>query len=184
MKPRVHPSQEPHACVVLGIDTAQVSGWCINVRGHYVRSGELDMLKARHLYEMVGAREDEQLVCDALALGRTNNMPVVLVYEKPFGGTGQGQYIGAWKAAWAAAGGVKTRFVGVYPAQWRARVLGSRYACAKREEARRVEREVAQRIAGHTVGPDEAPAICIAKWGSHAGEVLKKLPLGKKRGAA
>ena len=174
MKRRAPPSHEPHPCVVLGVDTAQVSGWCVMVRGLYQSSGQFDLLREPHgIAGKCGI---------ALALGDANDLPVVLVYERPFMGTAQGQYIGAWKAAWAAAGGVKSRTVGVYPATWRARVLGM--ARAARETARRAEQQLAKRIAGREVGGDEAPAVCIARWGSHAGEVLAKLPPSARKGAA
>lgn len=167
-------TQLPHECVVLGVDTAQRSGWCIMLRGIYVASGEFDLLRGPDSTQVVCAR--------ALDLGVRNSLPVVLVYEKPFAGTSQGQYVGAWKMAWSAAGGVKTRFVGVMTSQWRARVLGGTWAFAKRDDARRKEREVALRISGKPlVGGDEAPAICIARWASHAGEVLKKLPASMRR---
>jgi hypothetical protein len=111
-------------------------------------------------------------------------VPSVLVYEKPFLGTAQGQYIGAWRAGWNATGGVRTRFVGVYPSQWRSRVLGKFYGGAKRDIARAHEQRVALTIAHRAVGADEAPAICIAKWASHAGEVLAKLPESKRKVAS
>ncbi|HEX6239979.1 MAG TPA: hypothetical protein VFZ61_03760 [Polyangiales bacterium] len=175
-RPRPTHSQLPHDCVVLAVDTAQVSGWCLMIRGLYVSSLQFDVLKHPTLLE--------EVCRNGLELGRVNGLPVVLVYEKPFFGTGQGQYIGAWKAAWVAAGGVKTRFVGVYPAQWRARVLGSHYASAERATVRPVERRVAAQIAHRECGADEAPAVCIARWGSHAGDVYKKLPEAKRKGAA
>lgn len=174
MKRRAPPSHVPHECVVLAVDTAQVSGWCLNVQGIYVGSSEFDLLKHPSLLE--------EVCRNALELGRANHLPVVLVYERPFMGTAQGQYIGAWKTAWSAVGGVKTRTVGVYPATWRARVLGM--ARAARETARRAEQQLAARIAGRPVLPDEAPAVCIARWGSHAGEVLAKLPASARKGAA
>lgn len=175
MKRRLQSSHEPHACVVLGVDTAQVSGWCQLANGLFVASGEFDVLKYPALLAVM---------CEsALAVGRCNSLPAVLVYERPFMGTAQGQYIGAWKAAWAAAGGVRTRTLGVYPSQWRARVLGGGWARAGREQVREMEAHAAQLTAGRVCQPDEAAAVLIAKWGSHAGEVLAKLPKSM-RGAA
>jgi hypothetical protein len=169
-------SIEPLECVVLGVDTAQVSGFCLTVRGHYFASDEFDVVRR------IGRAEE---VCmDAIALGVANKLPVVLVYEKPFHGTGQGQYVGLWKAAFVAAGGVQRRMVGVMTSQWRARILGAGWARAERQAARRAEQSLAADVAGRAVGGDEAPAILIARWGSHAGQVLKKLPKSKQARAA
>ena len=172
-KPRPLPSMLPHECIVLAVDTAQVSGWCISVRGVYISSGEHDML--RHPQHAEG-------VCRAaLEVARCNvgtHGTAILVYERPFEGTAQGQYIGAWKTAWAAAGGVKSRTLGVYPSTWRARVLGPGWARARRDDVRPFELQVAKRVTGRVLGGDEAAAVCIAQWASRAGEVLAKLPAG------
>lgn len=40
-KPRLAPSPMPHECVVLAVDTALTSGWCIMLDGAYHSSGEL-----------------------------------------------------------------------------------------------------------------------------------------------
>ena len=173
--PKTQPAAVPHGCVVLAVDTAQVSGWFVGARGAYVRSGEFDVLRYPQL---VGE------VCSiALELGKLNALPVVLVYEKPFLGTSQGQYIGAWKAAWAAAGGVKSRTVGVYPSQWRARVLAGGWARAPRDQVRRMEAQVAAQVAGRIVEPDEAAAVCISEWAARAPEVLAKLPASARKEA-
>ena len=176
MKRRESRSLAPLDCVVLAVDTAQVSGWCIMVRGLFVAASQGDLLRFPHM--------PETACITALELGRCNALPVVLVYERPFRGNTQGQYIGAWKTAWSAAGGVKSRTVGVYPPTWRARVLGPGWARAERDAARRFEAQVAQHLSARTCDPDEAAAVCIAKWGAHAGEVLKKLPASARKGAA
>lgn len=173
---KVAPSPVALPCVTLNVDTASRSGWCITVTGIYVSSGQHDML---HQAERTTA------ACDAaVELGRANKLPVVLVYEKPFRGTSQGQWIGAWKLAWRAAGGVQSRVVGVYPSQWRARVLGGRYASAPRDVVRPVEQRTAGLIAHREVGGDEAAAICISRWATFAGEVAEKLPKPRRKGAA
>lgn len=174
-KSRPGPSSTPNACVTLNVDTAQRSGWCLSISGVYISSGEFDLLKHPN---------QPRAICDAaLELGRANDLPVVMVYEKPFAGTSQGMYVGAWKMAWHQAGGVKTRFVGVYPATWRARVLGRGMSCAKRETVRPVEQRMGASIAGRPVGEDEAPAVCISRWSAWCGEVRTKLP-GARKGAA
>jgi hypothetical protein len=99
-------------------------------------------------------------------------LPRVLVYERPFRGTNQGQWVGAWKAAWVREGGTERRVVGVYPSSWRARVLGKGAASAPREQVRAMETLMARKLADRAVGPDEAAAICIGEWAARAGELV------------
>jgi len=107
------------------------------------------------------------------------------VFERPFRGTTQGQWIGAWKQAWVAQSGRKAAMVGVYPSSWRSRVLGR--GNLERNEARRLEAEVAAGVIDRdgtrtANGPfvrataDAAAAIAIGQFAIYAGEVGKVMP--------
>lgn len=155
--------------VILSVDTAQVSGWCSMQHGRVLGSGEFDVLKY--------TASPQDLCKRVLTYAEDRSLPCVLVYERPFRGTAQGQYVGLWKSAWVASGGHKARMVGVYPATHRARVLGGKYASAKRDVVKAAEMQLAAAVTGkYVVGPDESAAVCIALWASHAGEVADKLP--------
>lgn len=189
-KPKLPPSPTAHGCVILAVDTAQRSGWAVYVRGELVGSGEVDMLdpsKSTDQWGESGWNADR--VCmhalwEASADWDAPYTAAALVFERPFRGTTQGQWIGAWKAAWALNGGHKRRVVGVYPSSWRARVLGSGWARAGRDDVRRAELSLASDMAGRKPGPDEATAILIGRWGAYAGEVGAALPKQRKRKAA
>lgn len=162
--------------VILAIDTAQVSGWCSMQLGRVLGSGEFDVL--------AHPTSPADLCKRVLEYAGDRSLPCVLVYERPFRGTSQGQYVGLWKAAWVASGGRKQAMVGVYPATHRSRVLGGRYASAKREVVKHAEMQMATGVTGkHEVGPDEAAAVCIALWAAHAGEVVDRLPKRRKKAA-
>jgi hypothetical protein len=184
-KPRLPASVTPHSCVILSVDTAQRSGWCVYVDGKYASSGEIDMLDPSLSTDQCGLSgwSTDRVCLHALwECAEYEGRPAVLVFERPFRGTTQGQWIGAWKQAWALNSGHKRRVCGVYPSSWRARVLGPGWARAGREQVRKMELAVAARIAGRDVKPDEAAAICIGDWATKAGEVLALLP--KRRRAA
>lgn len=191
-KPKLPPSPTPHPAVILAVDTAQRSGWAVYVRGELVSYGEVDMLdpsKSSDQWGVSGWNADR--VClHALwevAFGLDWDAPytaAVLVFERPFRGTSQGQWIGAWKAAWAANGGHKRRMVGVFPSSWRARVLGPGWARAGRDKVRARELEMAAAIAGRRVRPDEAAAVLIAEGASKSAEVGARLPKQRNRRAA
>lgn len=163
----------PHRAVILAVDTAERSGWALWVQGSLHAWGEIDMMGR-------GGASAADVCADAKGLAADLAPDAVLVYERPFRGTTQGQWIGAWKAAWARELPTPHRMVGVYPATWRARVLGRGLHAAKREVVRPVEQSVATALADAAqpgdIGPDAAAAVCIGYWATHAPEVAKKLP--------
>jgi hypothetical protein len=112
---------------------------------------------------------------------------VVLVLEKPWKGDNARAYVGLggarmmWLSAWENAGGSKRRIVSVYPQTWRARLFGKTVGTLPLERAfARSSKSSRARGMGHglppEIGPDEAAAICIGKWATHAGEVGAVLP--------
>lgn len=191
-KQRLAPSYEPWPCVLITVDTAERSGWAITVRGKSVEWGEVDMLRPERSTWLPAAAicpvATASSVCALAALlGAQHKLPLVLVYELPFGGQYQGGWSGSWKAAFMAAGGVKSRMRGVQASCWRARVTGLGQATrdvARRGDMARAQREVAA-IHGAAdwtkveLGGDEAAALCMAVYARHAGEVGKLLPKPK-----
>jgi hypothetical protein len=158
------------------VDTAQSSGWSIWVQGKPVACGHVDML--------AGVDNGLSQCRDAISEAKAHDLPAILVFERPFRGNTQGQFIGCWKQKWIGAGGVKSRMTGVYPMTWRAAVLGKRWARAERDKVRAEEQRWARAlakangldpaIAGHG---DAAPGLGIGAWASYAGEVAAKLPV-------
>lgn len=169
-KPRPAPSYLPHACVLLAVDCARMSGWCIMLDGSYHSSGQVDCMRNHIAAAEITAR--------VVQLAKEQCRKCVLVFERPFRGTTQGGFSGHWRSAWRASGGVQSREVGVYPASWRARVLGS--GSLKRDAAQEREMRVAS-IVAPVIGQDEAASVCIALWGVRAGEIGKLLEPAKPR---
>jgi hypothetical protein len=165
-RPRTEaPAPKPWLCVVLGVDTASTSGWCIAVTGRRVDSGELDTLDPAELARVVRWAVD---------LGTVGSLPVVLVLEAPWGGTvatlvGLGAARERWLRAWRDAAQAAGRVVRVKPSTWR-------------EETREQEQLVARAMVGRVVGADEAAAILIARWAGHAGAVGRAI--GKRASKA
>lgn len=166
----------PWPAVVLGVDTARRSGWAISVSGKHLGSGELDTLNPPAVRNVVGL---------ALNAAGERELPCVLVLEKPWGGTvavvsALGAARERWLSVWREyALGHKAKVVLVTPATWRSAVLGRGFGSKPRDQVRDVEQAVAAGIVGlkpgQRLGADEAPAVCIARWAAHAGEVGKLL---------
>jgi hypothetical protein len=192
-KPKLPPSVTPHQAVVLCVDTAERSGWALYIDGTLRGFGEVDMLRPEFSRDLWGVSGwNAARVCmHALWECSRQLADVVLVFERPFRGTTQGQWIGAWKAAFVAQGGRKAAMVGCYPATWRARALGS--PNQKRDEARETEQQLATQVIRRDMpklagiraedvraASDAAAAIAIGQWAIRAGEVGAKLPKRRK----
>jgi hypothetical protein len=169
------PAPRSWQAIVLGVDTARNSGWAISAAGKHVQSGELDTHDAEAI---------RKVVATAVLRAWAEVLPCVLVEEKPWGGTvatvaGLGAAREAWEGAWRdLAEGHRGKIVRVHPSTWRAAILGKGYVGKPRGVCRDAERSMALGIIGHpggkhplAIGHDEAPAVCIARWGSQAGEV-------------
>lgn len=164
---REAPAPKPWLCVLLAVDTACTSGWCISVAGEREDSGEVDTLDAAELARVVRC---------AVNLGEARALPVVLVLEAPWGGSmavlvALGAARERWLRAWRDVDQAAGRVVRVVPSTWRSAVLGGRFVSAPREETREQEQLVARAIVGRAVGSDEAAAVCIARWAGHAAAV-------------
>lgn len=160
--------------VVLAVDTAKRSGWAVRVGAKLYASGECDTRDEAEL---------DAIVRDAVfEHGMGVSLPV-LVLERAWGTrTNTLLALGAarerWEAAWRRVGMPASRIVHVYPARWRARVLGGGAHAMPREQVRPLELAAARNEVGPgvDVGPDEAAAILISKWAAWAPEVGKCLP--------
>lgn len=164
-------------CMVLAVDTAARSGWTVVLGGASQTEwpwcyGEADTLDAGSLAHIV-----RWSVCHAAARG----VPLVLVLEAPFGGPMRtllalGAARERWLVAWREAVQPRSRVVTVQPAEWRARVLGPRWAKAPRAEVRAHEQVTAGAMVGERVRGDEAAAILIGTWALRAAKVGAVLP--------
>lgn len=176
-KPKLPPSPTAWACTILAVDPGERSGWAIWRDGRPLLWSEC---------------------CDVFTGGADDGVahllrfpgPHIVVVERPFRTRfGTQVAVGAGDLIWRRAAeraGLGRRIVRVYPATWRARVLGKGFASAKRDLVRVEERRVATAITGgmFALGADESPALCIGKWASYAGEVGAKLPRLRKGKAA
>jgi hypothetical protein len=172
------PSPKPWQAVVLAVDTARHAGWSIWSSGKLADSGELDTLDAEAVLD--------QIVANALDQAEQSKAPAVLVLEAPYGGSvdvvsALGAARERWLRAWRCAGQSRGRVVKVTPSSWRAAVLGSRWVGVERELVRAHEQRVARALASHVVGSDEAPAILIGKWASHAAAVGRVIGVRAQR---
>lgn len=159
------PAPKPWLAVVLGIDTANRSGWAVNAAGKQLEFGEADTLDAEALIQIVRWGKHVASRCE---------MPLVLALEvHPWVGRfraamGLSAARERWLVAWRAEEMPASRVVRVTPYDWRRAVLGKYWATAPRDVVRPQELQVAGAIVGEDVHDDEAPAILIAKWASHA----------------
>lgn len=179
VKRRLPPaSATPHSCVVLAIDTADNSGWCgITGNDEFLAFGEADTLDGpalRYIVRWARSHADRR------------GVPLVLVLESAWGGPawvllGLGAARERWLSAWRDEGLPKSRVVSVQPSEWRARVLGRRWARARREDVRPHEQAIAAATVKQPVSGDEAPAILIARWAMRCAKVARVLPAGRRR---
>jgi hypothetical protein len=138
-----------------------MSGWSIWDHGQLVSSGEVgidDWITLTRICER------------AMERGET----CVLVLERPFGGSNSGTLMAlgaahhAWRKAWKLTGGSSRKIVRVDVSTWRSQVLGMTRGPGLQQR----ERETALSFKGGSdVGPDEAAAICIGRYATHAGEI-------------
>ena len=160
-------------CTVLGIDTASKSGFAVRVRGVLRSSGELDT-EDRAAVAWVVER--------ATRAALDSQTVLVVVLESPYGGNrktllGLGAARERWMSVLRERKIPKRRILFALPAKWRRPLFGPAAVRARREQLRAWELAAAQTETGlANVGPDEAAAIGISRWGARAAEVGKSLP--------
>lgn len=157
-------SYDPHPIVVLGVDTATVSGWAIRVRGRLIASGQIDTRQHGRVAEIVAR---------AVAAGRKYDVRVWVVLERAWGGrlntiVGLGMARGRWIDA--CRGMVPSaRITSCMPNEWRAGLFGGRWSRVERNEIRAHEVQTAvAETKRDDIGDDEAAAICISAWAARA----------------
>lgn len=122
-----------------------------------------------------------EVVLYAMRAAANSGVPLVVVLERPFGGSmrvlvGLGMARGYWMAGLRRAGHSTRRVISVMPNTWRAGVFGKGWARAPRDVIRAHELATACAEAGRAdLGADEAAAVCISKWGSCAPQVAERL---------
>lgn len=161
------PAPKPWLAAVLAIDTAGTSGWSVRVNGRQREFGEVDTTDADALLEIVRWAVKRAAHVEA---------PLVLVLERPWGGTlatvaGLAKSHERWERAWRDCKQAESRIVRVHVSEWRAAVLGGHWVSAPRERVRPYEQHIATIMVGQDVGEDEAPAILIGHWASMAARV-------------
>lgn len=185
-RPKPAPSLTPHPCVVLGVDPGATSGWAVMVRGMVT-----DAIGVARTSD-----ERRDAVSEAQRLALINALPLVVVAETWSAGgwashatlLGLGAAWGAWRETLAEHGIPARRIVRVLTQTWRAAILGGGNRRGgrdwKAEAIRWAERALGTRCPGRLTA-DEAEALCMAAWGSRAGEVrevLERLPKRIKGG--
>lgn len=171
--------------IILGIDQAATSGWCIverNVGGILGRHRALDHGTCRK------AVERRDIIARAVgAAGGPDGL--VAVYEQhgvgrserwtPATMIGVGDSRGRWLEALELAGVPRRQCIGVPPQEWRRAMIGPRRLD---REAWKAQAVLSCRGRGVTVASDdEAEAVLIALWG--AGASAEVAALAKKRAA-
>lgn len=181
-KPKRAKKPKPHAvfiandCYMLCVDPGSNSGWAIYHRGMLQMFGECSPY----------GDEPMKLLKEVAGMGTA-----VLVLERPFSVRfGNQTSIGAADKVWrvrAQECGYAKRVVRVFPARWRAKVLGPPWHMAKRKAVREHEQKVARALVAKDFagipGDDACPAILIGVYAAHAGEVAAVLPKPRKRAA-
>jgi hypothetical protein len=160
--------------VILAVDPATKSGWCIWSPDGYHSYGEANV------YSESG--RIESIVNEALALATEKNLPLFVVAEKwTSHGLGNQAYAGLcatwgiWKWAIDRAGIKKKNVVRVFPQTWRTWTLGR--GGLRREQLKMISINVASRLVGETVDSDNtADAINIARWAQYCWNVGGKGP--------
>jgi hypothetical protein len=173
----VAPAPKPWECVVLGVDTAENSGWSLWRKGEYLESGEVPTGEHDALLHVI---ERGKIVAGA------SELVYVLVLEFWWGGNartcaGLHVHCDRWKRAWKGSYEAATRVVTVQPGTWRSAVLGSwaaRGGKGLREQVRAAEQSTARGIVrSESVGADQAAAVLIGRWACYApkiGEAIGK----------
>ncbi len=166
----------------MGIDPGATSGWAVMVRG--MVTGAIGVART--------ADERRDAVLYAQRLAEINALPLVVVAETWSAGgwashatlLGLGAAWGAWRESLRECGVPESRIVRVLTQTWRAAILGGGNRRGgrdwKAEAIRWAERAIGAALCRRLTA-DEAEALCMAAWGSRAGEVRERLP--KRRAA-
>lgn len=175
--PVIAPSFTPWRCVLLAVDPGNTSGWAIYACGRLVDFGTLDVFDHATVAKVVAAA---LRFAELAGAEHTEDLPTVLVLERPFSGRTLGASRTLWAKAWENARCVERRIVRAWPSRWRAQLFGRGAGRWPQDRARREEQRRALAIAGGehlAIQHDAAAAICIGAWAVRAAEVGSKLPV-------
>ena len=169
---------DPWPALILGVDPGKNSGWATFWNGEYLDSGECKSTDEAAIL---------QVTSTVAMLGTTyGTKPVLVIEQHPWAGslTAKSSLEASraiWKMKWGTAGEAARRTVDVNVATWRSR-LGIPTRGDKKLRAR-IELNTARSIAARDLGPDEAAAVLIGKWGTFAPELAYVLPKAVTRQA-
>jgi len=175
-------------CVILAIDPAKVSGYCLVLPDHRMWTGAI-------------AESQVAIVDAAIEAAEKAKRPLIVVAEKWTTGDrihdrrmraatllGLGAAWERWRAALESSGVPRSRVVRVNVATWRAKVLGGPMNRTTEEwkeaSLRYAQLRAHSQIKRNTSVPmqdDEADAICIAFWAMHSGLVAEAVKKAGRR---
>lgn len=160
--------------IILAIDPATKSGWCIWSPLGYHAYGEVNVFSQDN--------QIDRIVREAKRISEEQGLPLFVVAEKwtPHG-IGNQAYAGlcatwgVWKYVIDNSGIKKKNVIRVYPQTWRTWALGRKGI--KRELLKKISINVASSLVGTAVQSDnEADAINICRWGQCCWNVGGKVP--------
>jgi len=165
-------TESPIACILLALDTANVTGWAIRVCGLIESHGQ------HKLYTDDGMKSTDEVLSKLAQLRNATGLPIAVVSERSWGGyMGQGATMGFgyWVHALRGIGVRMKRFQEVYPASWRAVILPGFHDAERSIVREEEQRKACAMVNANRLGDDEAPAILISEWGAYAGEVAERI---------
>lgn len=162
--------RHPHSCVILAVDSANRSGWSLWSCGVRLSSGEC----------LAADSAAVDAVCAEAIKHSHDQLPRVLVLERPFGGTlrtvdGLGMCRGYWRAAWARACRTRRpgRCVNVFPATWRKAFGLKSKVMPEYQQATLLSHGVSLH---RQPGSDEFEALMIGLWAMRSDKVAAMIP--------
>lgn len=162
----------PVQCILLSLDTANVTGWAIRVCGLIESHGQ------HKLYTDDGMKSTDAVLDKLQQLRSATGLPIAVVSERSWGGyMGQGATMGFgyWVRALRSINVPMKRFHEVYPASWRAVILPGFHDAERSIVRAEEQRKACEMVGALKLGGDEAPAILIGEWGAYAGEIAQRL---------
>lgn len=166
-----------HRCVLLAIDPGKDSGVAVFIKGQLMHSGNAKSAAERSMWVTTALEHCHKTI------------PIAVVMEKwsyaggkwgPRTMQGLAEHAGRWNEILDLHSVPKSRRVRVFPATWRAAILGGPQRA--REEWHKAARDYVKLRYPTTEfdSTDEAEAICIGEWGARADSVYDVLPRAAK----
>lgn len=180
-------STQPFKAVIVGIDPGQKGGASVWLNGKYVTSRAVDTRQDRYL-----------ILRRAAALAEAETCPMILVFEtwtahgkiNTAALIGLGTSVGRWLEAAETFENLVGNWRGpkstrVQVGQWRRDIFGNGWGNWPTDAWKLAAMNRAELIMGKPPAtPDQAEAVLIGFWGTHAGEVGAVLPKHIREAAA